>query len=193
MLEARELGCRRDGRSLFENLSFKVETGQLWLVRGANGSGKTSLLRILAGLSSAEQGELVWQEEREPVLWVGHRVAVSAGLTAHENLEFMATLEGDEAGASTAALEAVGLGAFSETRAGRLSEGQARRVALARLAFSTRRLWLLDEPLTSLDETSVNWFETQVHRQLDRGGAVVMATHREISDSLQGWTLQLGA
>ena len=100
---------------------------------------------------------------------------------------------GDEAGASATALEAVGLGAFSETRAGRLSEGQARRVALARLASSTRRLWLLDEPLTSLDETSVNWFETQVHRQLDRGGAIVMATHREISDSLQGWTLQLGA
>ena len=193
MLEARELGCRRDGRSLFENLSFKVEAGQLWLVRGANGSGKTSLLRILAGLSPAEQGELVWQGEREPVLWVGHRVAVSAGLTARENLEFMATLEGDEAGASAAALEAVGLGVFSETRAGHLSEGQARRVALARLAFSTRRLWLLDEPLTSLDETSVNWFETQVHRQLGRGGAVVMATHREISDSLQGWTLQLGA
>ncbi|MDE0611434.1 MAG: ATP-binding cassette domain-containing protein, partial [Gammaproteobacteria bacterium] len=110
-----------------------------------------------------------------------------------ENLEFMAALEGDEAGASVAALEAVGLGAFSETRAGRLSEGQARRVALARLAFSTRRLWLLDEPLTSLDDASVNWFEAQVHRQLDRGGAVVMATHREISDSLQGWTLQLGA
>ena len=193
MLEARGLGCRRDGRSLFENLSLKVEAGQLWLVRGANGSGKTSLLRILAGLSPAEQGELVWQGEREPVLWVGHRVAVSAGLTARENLEFMAALEGDEAGASAAALEAVGLGAFSETRAGRLSEGQARRVALARLASSTRRLWLLDEPLTSLDETSVNWFETQVHRQLDRGGAVVMATHREISDSLQGWTLQLGA
>jgi len=193
VLEARGLGCRRDGRSLFENLSFKVEAGQLWLVRGANGSGKTSLLRILAGLSPAEQGELVWRGEREPVLWVGHRVAVSAGLTARENLEFMAALEGDEAGTSAAALEAVGLGAFSETRAGRLSEGQARRVALARLAFSTRRLWLLDEPLTSLDETSVNWFETQVHRQLDRGGAVVMATHREISDSLQGWTLQLGA
>ena len=193
MLEARGLGCRRDGRSLFENLSFQVKAGQLWLVRGANGSGKTSLLRILAGLSPAEQGELVWQGEREPVLWVGHRVAVSAGLTARENLEFMAALEGDEAGASAEALEAVGLGAFSETRAGRLSEGQARRVALARLAFSTRRLWLLDEPLTSLDEASVNWFETQVHRQLDRGGAVVMATHREISDSLQGWTLQLGA
>ena len=193
MLEARGLGCRRDGRSLFENLSFKIEAGQLWLVRGANGSGKTSLLRILAGLSPAEQGELVWQGEREPALWVGHRVAVSAGLTARENLEFMAALEGDEAGTSAAALEAVGLGAFSGTRAGRLSEGQARRVALARLGFSTRRLWLLDEPLTSLDEASVGWFETQVHRQLDRGGAVVMATHREISDSLQGWTLQLGA
>ena len=96
MLEAHGLGCRRDGRSLFENLSFKVEAGQLWLVRGANGSGKTSLLRILAGLSPAEQGELVWQGEREPVLWVGHRVAVSAGLTARENLEFMAALEGDE-------------------------------------------------------------------------------------------------
>ena len=192
MLEARGLGCVRDGRSLFEDLSFSVEAGQLWLVRGANGSGKTSLLRILAGLSPAEEGELVWSEESEPVLWVGHRVAVSAGLTARENLEFMAALEGEDAGIAAEALEAVGLGGFAETRAGRLSEGQVRRIALARLASSTRRLWLLDEPLTSLDETSTRWFEAQLLRQLERGGAVVMATHREFSDSLQGWTLHLG-
>lgn len=192
MLEARGLGCTRDGRSLFENLSFTVEAGQLWLVRGANGSGKTSLLRILAGLSPAEEGELLWQGEREPALWIGHRVAISGDLTACENLEFMAMLEGDDAKASAAALEAVGLGDFFETRAGRLSEGQVRRIALARLAFSTRRLWLLDEPLTSLDETSIRWFEMQLLRQLDRGGAIVMATHREIPDSLQGWTLWLG-
>lgn len=192
MLEARGLGCVRDGRSLFEDLSFSVEAGQLWLVRGANGSGKTSLLRILAGLSPAEEGELVWSEEGEPVLWVGHRVAVSAGLTARENLEFMAALEGEDAGIAAEALEAVRLEGFAETRAGRLSEGQVRRIALARLASSTRRLWLLDEPLTSLDETSTQWFEAQLLRQLERGGAVVMATHRELSDSLQGWTLHLG-
>lgn len=192
MLEARGLGCVRDGRTLFEDLSFSVEAGQLWLVRGANGSGKTSLLRILAGLSPAEEGELVWSEESEPVLWIGHRVAVSAGLTARENLEFMAVLEGEDAGIAAEALEAVGLGGFAETRAGRLSEGQVRRIALARLASSTRRLWLLDEPLTSLDETSTRWFEAQLLRQLERGGAVVMATHRELSDSLQGWTLPLG-
>lgn len=192
MLEARELSCVRGGRQLFENLSFGVEAGQLWLIRGANGSGKTSLLRILAGLSSAEEGELVWSGEREPVLWVGHRAAVSASLTARENLEFMAALEGEDAGTVDTVLEAVGLGGFSEMRAGRLSEGQVRRIALARLASSTRRLWLLDEPLTSLDEASTRWFEAQLLRQLERGGAVVMATHRELSDSLQGWTLQLG-
>ena len=192
MLEARGLGCIRGGRVLFENLSFAVEAGQLWVVRGANGSGKTSLLRILAGLSLAEEGELAWSGERESVLWVGHRVAVSTGLTARENLEFMAALEGDDAGATAAVLEAVGLGGFSEIRAGRLSEGQVRRIALARLASSTRRLWLLDEPLTSLDEASTRWFEAQLLRQLERGGAVVMATHRELPDSLQGWTLWLG-
>ena len=193
MLEARGLGCVRGGRLLFENLSFAVEAGQLWLVRGANGSGKTSLLRILAGLSPAEEGKLVWPGGREPVLWVGHRVAVSARLTARENLEFMAALEGEDAETAEIALEAVGLGGFSEMRAGRLSEGQVRRIALARLASSTRRLWLLDEPLTSLDETSTRWFEEQLLRQLQRGGAVVMATHRQLSDSLQGRTLQLGA
>ena len=193
MLEARGLGCARGGRALFEDLSFAVEAGQLWLVRGANGSGKTSLLRILAGLLPAEEGELVWSGEREPPLWVGHRVAVSADLTARENLEFMAALEGDDAGAAVAALEAVGLGGFSETRAGRLSEGQVRRIALARLAFSARWLWLLDEPLTSLDEASTRWFEAQLLRQVERGGSVVMATHRELSDALQGWTLRLGA
>ena len=193
MLEAHGLGCVRGGRRLFENLSFEVEAGQLWFVRGVNGSGKTSLLRILAGLSPAEEGKLVWSGGREPVLWVGHRVAVSAGLTARENLEFMATLEGGDAGTAETALEAVGLGGFTETRAGRLSEGQVRRIALARLASSTRRLWLLDEPLTSLDETSTRWLEGQLIRQRERGGAIVMATHRELPDSLQGRILRLGS
>ena len=192
MLEARGLGCVRGGRALFEGLSFAVEAGQLWLVRGANGCGKTSLLRILAGLSPVEEGELIWSGERPPALWIGHRVAVSADLTARENLEFMAALEGDDAGAAAMALEAVGLGGFEDARAGRLSEGQVRRVALARLASSARRLWLLDEPLTSLDEAATHWLEGQLLRQLERGGSVVMATHRELSNSLQGWTLRLG-
>ena len=191
MFEVRQLGCIRGGRPLFENLSFTVEVGQLLLIRGSNGSGKTSLLRMLAGLSPIEKGELVWQGEREPALWVGHRMGVSSDLTVRENLEFMATLEGDKA-TPVVALEAVGLENFSETRAGRLSEGQVRRIALARLAFSTRRLWLLDEPMTSLDEDSVRWFEAQLRRQLGRGGAVVMATHREVSDSLQSHILKLG-
>ncbi len=192
MLEARALSCVRGGRVLFEDLSFAVATGQLWLLRGANGSGKTSLLRMLAGLSPAEEGEIAWTGEPEPALWVGHQVAVSADLTARENLEFMAKLEGDYMGDVELALDAVGLSGFSETLAGRLSEGQVRRVALARLSFSARRLWLLDEPLTSLDDASTRWFEERLSRQLERGGAVVMATHRELSDSLQGWTLRLG-
>ena len=191
MFEVRQLRSIRGGRPLFENLSFTVEAGQLLLIRGPNGSGKTSLLRMLAGLSPIEKGELVWQREREPALWVGHRMGISSDLTVRENLEFMATLEGDKATPS-AALEAVGLENFSETRAGRLSEGQVRRIALARLAFSARRLWLLDEPMTSLDEGSVHWFEAQLRRQLGRGGAVVMATHRDVSDSLQGHILKLG-
>ena len=191
MFEARRLGCVRGDRTLFENLSFAVKAGQLWLIRGANGSGKTSLLQMLAGLSPIEKGGLVWQGEREPILWVGHRMAVNGDLTACENLEFMATLEGDEA-EPEAALEAVGLKYFCETRAGRLSEGQVRRIALARLAFSTRRLWLLDEPATSLDEGSVRWLEAQLRQHLGRGGAVMMATHRELSGLRPEHVLMLG-
>lgn len=193
MLEARQLGCRRGGRVVFEGLSFALAAGQVVQVRGANGSGKTSLLRMLAGLAPVEMGSLHWADGPQPVLWVGHRTAVSGDLTAAENLAHLAALEGDNAQAARPALAAVGLERFAEVRAARLSEGQVRRVALARLAFSRRRLWLLDEPYTSLDEASVRWFEAQLERQAERGGAVVMATHRPGPAVPPGAVVSLGA
>ena len=191
MIEAHALTCRRGGRELFADLSLSVQAGQLWLVQGPNGSGKTSLLRVLAGLSPATSGELLWPDGRQPVLWFGHRPGVSADLTVRENLEFLAQLDG-EPGDLRTALAAVGLTGLASTRARLLSAGQSRRIALARLALSTRRLWLLDEPMTSLDEASVQWLEEQTRVQLARGGAVVMATHRGVSSSLDARVLRLG-
>ncbi len=192
MLEVHQLGCVRHGRCLFRDLSFTVEAGQVWQVRGANGSGKTSLLRMLAGLAPMDQGQLHWPYGREPVLWLGHRPAVSAGLSAFENLRYLAALEDEDPHAVATALDEVGLGPWSTVAAGRLSVGQLRRVALARLAFSRRLLWILDEPYTSLDTTTVHWLEAQLERQRRRGGAVVMATHYDTSTLRSSQILQLG-
>lgn len=180
MLEAHSLGCVRSGRRLFSGLTLRLAAGGLLLVRGPNGSGKTTLLRMLAGLAPASEGDLR-REGAGGVLWIGHRPGVTADLTARENLAFTCALEGGDPVGIPEALAAVGLDDFAEVPAGRLSEGQRRRVALARLQASRRLLWFLDEPLTALDEKSVAWVEGRIQAHRARGGAVAMATHRALA------------
>ncbi|KAB8312288.1 cytochrome c biogenesis heme-transporting ATPase CcmA [Erwinia endophytica] len=187
MLEANNLTCVRDERTLFSELSFTVSAGDIVQIEGANGAGKTSLLRILAGLSRAEQGEVLWQQQsirqqRESfhtaLLYLGHQPGVKAVLTARENLHFFHAQHAEEA--LWQALEEVDLTGFEDVAVAQLSAGQQRRVALARLWLSDAPLWILDEPLTAIDKSGVAKLIALFNRHADSGGAVILTTHQEL-------------
>src|SRR5450759_3733293 len=185
MLEARQLECTRGERRLFRELSFRLGRGQLLRVAGANGSGKTSLLRIMCGLLTPSAGELRWRgrpirAEREEysrnLVFIGHLNALKDDLTALENLQVGAALAGMLAG-----LDRFGVAHCAELPAKVLSQGQRRRVALARLALSPAvPLWILDEPFSALDVGAVMELERLLSAHLASGGMVVLTTHQEV-------------
>lgn len=191
MLEARDLACLRGERAVFAGLSFALAPGEALLLTGANGAGKSSLLRILAGLLPPAEGRLLWNGQdaladraahAARLRYVAHGDALKPALTARENLEFYARLWGGDVDAALAALD---LAPLAELPARVLSAGQRRRAALARLALGARRgdgakaapLWLLDEPTTGLDTASVGRLGNLLARHLEAGGLVVAATH----------------
>ena len=191
MLRASNLSCTRGGRRLFSDLSFELAAGALVQVRGANGSGKTSLLRIVCGLLAPEAGELSWngrairesgEEYRALLAYVGHANAVKDELDPAENLGYSSRIAGYAAtqGELAEALEAFGLkGVGLPCRL--LSQGQKRRAALARLKLSAGRpLWVLDEPFSALDAAGVAVTRRLIEGQLGRGGAVLFTTHQEV-------------
>ena len=191
-LEAERLSAIRGTTQLFRDVDFRVQAGQLLLVRGPNGAGKTTLLRILAGLSTALDGAVAWCGERmQPldarlravVSFAGHAPAVKDELTAEENLHTLKTLCGEPADAAQVAdgLAAAGLAAQRRLPARVLSQGQRRRIGLARLAAATRPLWILDEPATALDEAGLAWLAKLVARPLGAGGIVVAASHQPLA------------
>jgi heme exporter protein A len=186
-LEARALCCVRNDQTLFRSLDLAVAAGEVLLIGGANGSGKTSLLRLLAGLGAPESGTVRWcgadiatlgAEFRAAVEYVGHANGIKLDLSAAENLEFTASLRGTRNGAAVAAaLDEAGLSGLGETRARLLSAGQRRRLALARLRLSGAPLWLLDEPLTALDAGGRGFVADLIGEHARRGGVAVVATH----------------
>ena len=188
MLEAHNLAARRGNTRLFAGLSFRVEPGQVLVVTGANGSGKTTLLRILAGLSAAASGEIRWNGEvqapfdpalRAAAAFAGHQTALKDELTAEENLASLVALTGEQVSreAIDSALGAVALTRQRALPARVLSQGQRRRIGLARLRLSRRPLWILDEPVTALDAAGTELLAGLVTGHLDRGGMAVAATH----------------
>jgi|SRR5215510_8854623 len=191
-LRASELECIRGERRLFQGLSFTVGPGDMLWVLGANGSGKTSLLRLLCALMRPESGSVMWngrdvRKAREQLnadlLYLGHAPAIKDDLTALENLRFGLAQSGIAASDADAqaALTEFGLAASSSVMARALSQGQRRRVALARLALATAKpLWILDEPFTALDREATQLVQTHLKAHLARAASVVFTSHQEV-------------
>jgi heme exporter protein A len=189
MLEAKNLECTRGGRALFSGLGLALGRGRLLQVAGANGSGKTSLLRILCGLATPSQGEVRWNaapiagqrdEFHRDLAYLGHLNGLKDELTPAENLEAAAGLSGraSDRGSRLAALEALGVARQADLPVRQLSQGQRRRVALARVALAKEApLWVLDEPFNALDAQAVAQVEQMLAEHAARGGMVVLATH----------------
>lgn len=182
-LQARDLACWRAERLVFAGLSFQVGPGEAIVLTGANGAGKSSLLRVLAGLLPPAEGELLWegadaladpQAHARRLRYLGHQDALKPSLTVAENLAFFARLHGGDVGTALATLN---LSALSELPARLLSSGQKRRLALARLVLAPAPLWLLDEPTVGLDAASVTALGPLFAEHRARGGMVIAATH----------------
>ena len=191
MLEALNVGCVRGDRRLFSDLNFSLEPGALLQLTGPNGSGKTSLLRIICGLLSATEGEIRWlgtnvrslgEDYSRSLNYVGHRNGVKEELNAIENLRVANGLAGVSLtpAAARTALDRIGLTGRDTLPARLLSEGQRRRLALARLLTSGARLWILDEVLTSLDRSAVAIMKSLIGEHLQNGGIAIIATHQEL-------------
>lgn len=190
-LEADRLECQRGGRILFGDLSFSLRAGEALLVEGENGAGKTSLLRLLCGLSRPASGEVRWRgrpisaqrsDYARDMAWLGHHHGVKPELKTFENLAFAASLRGEARRAGVdEALETVGLGEQAEVAGRALSAGQKQRLALARLLLSRARLWILDEPFTALDTAGGELVRTLIEKHLAEGGLAVLTSHQPVS------------
>ncbi len=189
-LIGQSLACERGERVLFENLDFSLQCGQAMIVQGNNGTGKTSLLRIITGLSQAAHGSVSWnqhniesiaEEFQQQLLYIGHLAAIKTELTVRENLQLLLRFWPSDNNCSIPELaELVGLRKRLSVTCSRLSAGQQRRVSLARLFISQQKLWVLDEPLTALDVEFIEVIEHRLQQHLNSGGMAVLTTHRGI-------------
>ena len=211
VLKAMDLACQKAQRTLFEGVSFSVPEGSWLHIEGGNGCGKTSLLRILCGLSPAARGQVLWPSwgsaapspsshaanprlDRSVLHYIGHALGLKPDLTACENLCMDAQVSGLALNHEQAlqALAAQGLQSRAHLPVRLLSQGQRQGVALARLRTSPARLWVLDEPLVGLDAQATTTARTLLQSHVDAGGAVVMTSHHDVGLQGPGARLQLG-
>jgi heme exporter protein A len=199
MLDIQALAFKRQAHFLFQNLDFQIDSGELLQVTGANGSGKTTLLRILAGLLKPSSGDIRYvnrsiycskSQYQTRLAYLGHTHAIKPGLTVRENLISHAVLMGAipevfEASKLDKLLEEFSLLSLSETLAYQLSQGQQRRLALAKIILSQKPIWILDEPLAALDHAGVCQFNDMLKKHLAADGIAVVATHQALDSDFR--------
>ena len=186
-----KLGCNKGGRQLFSDVDCTLEAGRWLYVTGANGVGKTSLLRMVCGLSSIEYGDVLWNGQsiqaqhdayRQDLCYLGHLNALQESMSVAENLTFTCALGGmaPSAAQTEQVLTRFGLRGRSRQLVRHLSQGQKRRVALSRLALSRARLWVLDEPYVAMDEAGVQMLADLIAKHLADGGLAVVTSHQRV-------------
>ena len=182
MLQVRNAGCERDGRLLFEDLSFSLAPGELLQIVGGNGSGKSTLIRVLLGLYTDCQGDINWSVEEAP-LYLGHRLGIKQSLTVIENLRWFGVLR--EAPVNEVRIdEAVyklGLTGFEDSLCAHLSEGQRKRVALGQFLIMDNPCWVMDEPFSAIDADGLSFLMAILQEQLNVNGGIIISTHQPIT------------
>lgn len=202
LLQAQGIGVWRGEDWLLDDVSFTLDEQSVTRISGSNGSGKTTLLRILCGLGIADEGSVYWRgqpihkvrdEFNASLLYLGHKPGIKSALTPIENLRLYSQLAGrpisaEDESSLLQALETLSIGDKAELPCRVLSAGQQRRVSLCRLLLEPAKLWVLDEPLTSLDKAGHDWVSAAVAHQLDQGGAVILTTHTDLD--IPGYSIE---
>lgn len=187
-LTVKNLSCWRNEQALFSGLSLSLFPKNILFLQGENGSGKTSLLRILCGFRLPDEGEITWGDKSvsslsqyfENISYVGHKNGIKEELTVEENLNLMRSMATASNIKTEDVLKQIGLFKRSDVLARQLSAGQKRKLALARLMMTENSFWVLDEPFTSLDTATVKFFEQLIKQHITRGGMLILTSHHEI-------------
>ena len=203
LLHIKSVTCIKQERCLFDELNFSLKSGQIMQLAGPNGAGKTSLLRIVAGFSLPDEGDILYlnqsikkyyDEYARDLLYIGHKTGVNVQLSALENVTHWLAINGYvDTPDLYSLLSKLGLVGLEDVPVRTLSAGQQRRVALVRLWLSEAKLWILDEPFTALDKSGVAFLQQRFTEHLSKGGAILLTTHQDLTthfSDLQTLTLE---